>query len=119
MTINNSLQLQKPAHLRPQRRLVLYSQSVDSVSKGHIVIYHTDLSSSSIEHSVDEGHDGSLQVDLISVAASTLVKLIQQRLRGQDKLWSLSANMFDVKYITVLISSNTHWDREEKTLSKL
>ena len=48
-------------------------------------VVHADLPSSSIQHGIDEGHDGCLQVDLISVAACTLVELIQQRLNDRDR----------------------------------
>lgn len=43
-----------------------------------------DLPGSSVQHGVDEGHDGRLQADLVPVAARALVQLVEQRLRGRD-----------------------------------
>lgn len=43
------------------------------------------LSGSGIEHGIDEGHDGGLQVDLVSVASRAPVELVQQRLHSSER----------------------------------
>lgn len=55
------------------------------------MVVGSHLPSSSVEHGVDEGHDGRLQVDLVSVAACTPVQLIQQCLGEQNtqKIWQV------------------------------
>lgn len=72
-----------------------FKESPEWVGKGHDdllvwkeawklsqVQYIIHLSSSLTQHSINKGHDGCFQVDLVSVPSRTPVQIVYKRLKG-------------------------------------
>lgn len=71
-----------PSATSPGSTYTFYSKSRKSgYSKDKVKVPH--LSSSSIEDSIDKGHDGCFQIYFIPVPAQTSIQLIQQCLDGK------------------------------------